>query len=243
MSIMKLATYFVLLGALAGAQSPPISFDAASIKVNNSGERRTSMRSLPGGRVEGTNRTLKLLIQWAFDLLPVQIAGGPAWIESDRFDISATANAAVTPEQMHAMMRTLLADRFKLASHAETQQLPIYAMRLARADGRLGSALKKAAEDAKSRFRENDGSLATERTTMAALAKELTGYAGRPVVDETGLSGEWALTVNWTPDAGGDASLPSIFTAMREQLGLKLEPTRGPVDVLVIDRAERPAAD
>src|SRR5689334_9623520 len=137
MSIMKLATYFVLLGALAGAQSPPISFDAASIKVNNSGERRTSIRSLPGGRVEGTNRTLKLLIQWAFDLLPVQIAGGPAWIESDRFDISATANAAVTPEQMHAMMRTLLADRFKLASHAETQQLPIYAMRLARADGRL----------------------------------------------------------------------------------------------------------
>jgi len=111
----------------------------------------------------------------------VQIAGGPDWIDSNRFDISASANATVTSEQMHTMMRTLLADRFKLACHMETQQLPIYAMRLARADGRLGNGLKKAAEDAKGRF--------------------------------------------------------------REQLGLKLEATRGPVNVLVIDRAEKPSTD
>jgi uncharacterized protein (TIGR03435 family) len=80
---------------------------------------------------------------------------------------------------------------------------------------------------------------------MAALARELTDYAGRPVVDETGLAGEWALTLTWAPDAagGGDASLASIFTAIREQLGLKLEATRGPVDVLVIDRAEKPSQD
>ena len=79
---------------------------------------------------------------------------------------------------------------------------------------------------------------------MAALVRELTDYAGRPVVDQTGLAGEWALTVTWMPDgAVGDGSLPSIFTAMREQLGLKLEPSRGPVDVLVIDNAERPTSD
>ena len=203
------------------------------------------MRIMPGGRVEATNRTLKLLIQTAFEVQPFQIIAGPSWIDADRFDITATANADVTSSQARSMMQALLADRFKLQWHTERREAPVYVMRVARPDGRPGDGLTKAAADAKSGFRESDGSLTTERTTMSALAKELTGYAGRPIVDETGLAGEWALTVNWTPDVGGggDASLPSLFTAMREQLGLKLEPTRGPVDVLVIDRAERPVAD
>jgi uncharacterized protein (TIGR03435 family) len=242
---MTLATYSVLTFAMLLAQSPAtVSFDAASIKLNNSGQRSTSMRVLPGGRIEATNRTLKLLIQNAFGVQNFQIAGGPDWLETARFDVSATANTTATPEQVRVMMRALLADRFKLQWHTEQREMPKYAMRLARPDGRLGDGLKKSSDDARGGFRANDGSLTTERTTMAALVRELTDYAGRPVVDETGLAGEWALTINWMPDvAGGDGSLPSIFTAMREQLGLKLEPVRGPVDVLVIDRAARPSED
>jgi len=233
------------VATLIAAQTPrSSSFDAASIKVNNSGERRTSMRFLPGGRIEATNRTLTLLIQTAFEVQPFQIVAGPSWIDTDRFDVTATANADVTSSQARSMIKALLADRFKLQWHTERREAPVYVMRIARPDGRPGDGLTKAAADAKSGFRESDGTLTTERTTMSALAKELTGYAGRPIVDETGLAGEWALTVNWTPDVGGgDASLPSIFTAMREQLGLKLEPTRGLMDVLVIDRADKPSAD
>jgi uncharacterized protein (TIGR03435 family) len=234
----------------AAAQAPQaptagaFSFDAASIKVNNSGERPTSMRTLPGGRIEGTNRTLKLLIQNAFELQDFQIVGGPEWIDSARFDVVATANRDVTAAERSAMMRALLADRFKLATHTERRDASIYALRLARLDGRLGAGLKKATDDARDGFRESEGTLTTQRTSMARLVRELTSYAGRPVVDETGLAGEWALTLTWAPDAAaGDANLTSIFTAMREQLGLKLDPTRGPVEMLVIDRAEKPSED
>jgi uncharacterized protein (TIGR03435 family) len=236
-------------GAAAQSSKAPtpsaLSFDAASIKVNRSGDTRTSMRSLPGGRIEGTNRTLTLLIQNAFELQDFQIVGGPDWIGSARYDVSATANRDVTPTERGSMMRALLADRFKLAAHTERRDAPIYALRLARADGRLGPGLKKAADDARGGFREGDGSLTAQRTSTERLVRELTSYAGRPVVDETGLTGEWALTLTWAPDAAGgtDANLTSIFTAMREQLGLKLDATRGPVEVLVIDRAERPSED
>jgi len=244
---IKTFGHVVSAAALLAMQSPsaPQAFEAASVKVNRSGETRTSMRSLPGGRVEGTNRTLKLLIQNAFELQPFQIVGGPDWIDSARFDVAATANHDVTAAERASMMRALLADRFKLATHPERRDASIYALRLARPDARPSAGLKKAADDARDGFREGDGSLTTQRTSMERLVRELTSYAGRTVVDETGLSGEWAVTLTWAPDAGGggDANLTSIFTAMREQLGLKLDATRGPVEILVIDRAERPSED
>jgi uncharacterized protein (TIGR03435 family) len=236
----------LLMLAMQSPPSTPPAFEAASIKNNRSGERATSMRSLPGGRIEGRNRTLKLLIQNAFELQGFQILGGPDWIDSARFDVSATANRDVTPAERGTMMRGLLADRFKLRTHTERREAPIYALRLERPDGRPGAALKKASDDARGGFRESDGSLTTERTSMERLVRELTSYAGRPVVDETGLTGEWALTLTWAPEGaagGGDSNLASIFTAMREQLGLKLDATRGPVEMLVIDHAEKPTED
>jgi uncharacterized protein (TIGR03435 family) len=235
--------------AMLAMQAPPSTapaFEAASVKANRSGERGTSMRSLPGGRIEGRNRTLKLLIQNAFELQEFQIAGGPDWIDSARFDVSATANRDVTTAERGTMMRALLADRFRLATHTERRDAPIYALRLARPDGRPGPGLTEAAGDARGGFRETDGSLTTERTSMERLVRELTSYTGRLVVDMTGLTGEWALKLTWapeTPAGGGDQNLASIFTAMREQLGLKLDATRGPVEMLVIDRAEKPAED
>jgi len=203
------------------------------------------MRVLPGGHVEGVNRTLKLLIQVAFGLQDFQIVGGPDWLETARFDISATANADTSQPQLRAMMQHLLADRFKLATHTATREMPIYALRVSRADGRLGDMLKPATADARGGFRATGASLRSERTTLAGLARELSDYAGRPVVDQTGLSAEFALTITWAEDANGaaDATAASIFTAVREQLGVKLEATRGPVEVLVVDRAEKPSED
>jgi len=249
LQVIKTLVHMVFAWAVLAMQAPPATapaFEAASVKTNLSGERATSMRSLAGGRVEAKNRTLKLIIQNAFELQDFQIVGGPDWIAAARFDLSATANRDVTPAERGAMMRALLADRFKLVAHTERRESPIYALRLARPDGRLGPALKMAAAEARGGFRESDGSLTSERTSMERLAKELTSYAGRPVVDETGLAGEWALTLMWAPEAsagGGDQNLASIFTAMREQLGLKLDATRGAVEMLVIDRAEKPTED
>jgi len=227
------------------AQAAPVTFDAVSIKVNTSGERGTSMRVLPGGHVEARNRTLKLLIQNAFGLQDFQIVGGPEWMETARFDISATANADIAPPQVRVMMRALLADRFKLSTHTETRQAPIYALRMARPDGRLGDGLKPAGADGRGGFRNTGASLRSERVSIADFAREITAYAGRPVIDETGLKGDFSLTINWAEDpaGGGDANAASLFTAIREQLGLKLDATRSPIEVLVVDRAEKPAAD
>jgi uncharacterized protein (TIGR03435 family) len=242
----KTVLYAVMaLAALAQAPSPaPRTFEAASIKANTSGERRTSMRFLPGGRIEGVNRTLKLLIQVAYDVRPFQILGGPDWLGTARFDISATANADVSSAELRAVLRSLLAERFKLRVHHDTRDVPIYALHIVRPDGRPGPGLKPAAEGSRG-FREREGSLGTDKTTMTELVKELTGYAGRPIVDRTGLRGDWQLTLNWTPDGvdAADPDLPSIFTAVREQLGLRLEATRGPAEMLVIDGAEKPTED
>jgi uncharacterized protein (TIGR03435 family) len=119
--------------------------------------------------------------------------------------------------------------------------MSIYALRVARADGHLGDMLKPAAAGARGGFSATGVSLRSEGATMESFARELSGYAGRPVVDQTGLSGQFVLTINWAEDATGaaDATAASIFTAVREQLGLKLDATRGPVQVLIVDRAEK----
>jgi uncharacterized protein (TIGR03435 family) len=240
------------------------SFDAASVKVNTSGDVRTSIRILPGGHIEARNRTLALLIQSAFTLQDFQVIGGPNWLNSARFDITTRgADRQITQNDLRAMLQTLLADRFKLAVHHETREFSIYALKLDRADGRLGPAIRKPDADCfigrgapppqpqpgDSRplvcgFTESSGDLAARGVDMATLAIELTAYADRAVVDQTGLKGNFNLSLKWAPEgAPADANLPSIFTAVREQLGLKLESTKGPVDVLVIDRVEKPAAD
>jgi uncharacterized protein (TIGR03435 family) len=253
----------------SGATRPP-EFEVASIKANNSGEQRTSMRALPG-RIEGTNRTLKLLIQNAYRLQDFQIVGGPGWLNSARFDISAKADGAVTQAEVALMLRKLLADRFKLISHTETREMALYALARSRTDGSVGAQLRASNADCLGErssprrpqsspspgqapecgFRESAGNMMARGIDLDAFAAELAAYASRPVVDKTALIGKFDLTLNWTPeqsappDGSGsppaDPNQPSIFTALQEQLGLKLESTRGPVDVLVIDSAEKPS--
>jgi uncharacterized protein (TIGR03435 family) len=219
-----------------------------------------------------TNVTLRILIQIAYPG-PTEIAGGPSWIGSgpsgDRFDVNAKAEMASSREQLQLMLRTLLADRFKLVVHTETKVEPVYALVLVKRDGSLGPNLHRAAADC-----------AALRTAAAAagplrgagpcglgglpgnmhirgigidqLAVMLQRDAGRRVVNKTGLTGNFDWDLTWTPDAFRQAPFdrerfptidpdgPSIFTALQEQLGLKLEPENGQGDVLVIDHAEKP---
>ena len=261
-AVLTLAT-FVALGGQAPT-SPPLTFETASIKINRSGDGRTSMRMLPGGHIEARNRTLPLLMQAAYAVQDFQIIGGPKWLTSTRFDITTRGgDRQVTQNDARAMLQTLLADRFKLAVHHETREFSVYALRLTRVDGRLGPSMRRPDADCfvgrgapppppqpgDSRpmvcgFTESAGDLNARGVDMAALAIELTEYTDRPVVDQTGLKGNFYLSLKWSPDASAaDANLPSIFTAVREQLGLKLEGIKGPVDVLVIDRVEMPSED
>ena len=266
-----------LLSALAVfAQSgPQPTFEAASIKVNKSGEVGGRFGGRPG-QIVVTNYTLRDIIRNAYGLQRYQIVGGPDWQAQDRFDITAKAPEGTPQAQMLAMVQTLLADRFKLRTHRETRDLPIYALVVARSDRRLGPKMQPATFDcpalaaARSRgenppppqpvgerpacgAQANPGRMMVGGYAIPDFARNLAGFAGRPIVDRTGLTGTYDFELMWTPDepppAGAplppwyDPNGPPLVTAVQEQLGLKLEASTGPVEVLVIDRAERPSDD
>ncbi len=294
------ATIVVLVGLLAAALAPlraaaqgPVqiqdpatlpSFDVVSVKENKSGDTMAGGRRQPG-RIVITNIPLRASLIDFFGLQPQQLIGGPDWIDSTRYDITAqfsgemplTEPGTVGPLQL--MMQRVFAERFKLAVHTETREIPVYELRLARTDRTLGSTLKPAVTDCDAvmnamlkSVREGgppptggpqlpDGRpacgmrfgsgnrLVAGGTSMAALARSMSNQAGRIIVDKTGLIGGFDFELEFAADplaAGGqppavsDTTLPSMFTALEEQLGLKLVPARTPVEVLVIDRIERP---
>jgi bla regulator protein blaR1 len=284
---------FTNQSAPAATQSLP-QFEVASIKPNKSAENRVMLGIQPGGRFTATNVTLRMLIRNAYQLQEFQITGGPSWIADDRFDIVAKAESGDgigdpfraepngQPSRGQLMIRALLAERFKLVVHNEDKEMPIYALVLARSDGKLGPKLKVSETDcaammaaARGRgrglmpppgppqagapmqcgIRIGPGNMAVGGSPMTQIATSLAMFAGRIVVDKTGLAGNYDFTLSWTPDqmpgAGQrppgapepppiDPNGPSLFTAVQEQLGLKLDSQRGPVAMLVIDRAERP---
>jgi uncharacterized protein (TIGR03435 family) len=230
-------------GALAAQQPEAPSFDAVSIKSNRSGIQGGASRAQPG-RYVGVNVTLMRLIRLAF--LPIgDFEGGPDWKDRDHFDVEATTSANPSQPQMRAMLRTMLADRFTLRAHTETRALPVYELRVARADGRLGPGLVRVgdacAPPVRCGFTVQDGVL-KGMGTLTSIAGELV-VAGRRTVDLTGLAGVYSIDLRWSPDntAGLPADAPpEIFTAAREQLGLRLQASTAPTEVLVIDSAERP---
>ena len=279
------------------AADPSVTFDVASVKPNKSGDGRMMIGAPPGGRFTMTNIPLRQIIQLAYQIQPFQLIGGPGWIGNDRFDIIAKAPdntpgfgppGSASPGPMQYMLRNLLADRFNLKVHTESREMPIYAMILARPDGKLGPKLQAATVDcAAMRGRRGGGpggapagpppipapgerpqcgmfmgigSIAAGGVTLTQLATTLSPRVGRIVIDRTGLTGLYEFNLDFTPDQipqGGpgvappgapplpviDPNGPSIYTAIQEQLGLKLDSQRGPVDVVVIDSVEQPTAD
>ena len=240
-------------------------FAVASVKPNNSGSDRVSFGAVPGG-YSATNVPLRFLVEFAFQVRRGHVLGGPDWVGSDRFDVSARAPEGTPFEALRQMMRALLEQRFRLAARIELRQQPIYALVQASKDGSLGPQVKPstvvcaAPGAAANPCRINGtigavaGSVRGTGQTFAAFAAYLGFNVDRPVVDRTGLTGSYDFEFAWTaddlravaPDAAA-AAAPNdraiLFTALQEQLGLKLEPTTGPVEFVVIDRVERPTPD
>ena len=262
-TIAAVATLVGLLALDSSAQQP--RFDVASIKPNNSGSDNDFRNLGANGRMVFENYPLRRLIIAAYDIQAFQLIGGPAWINNERFDVEARAAATTPLPQMHLMLRSLLADRFKLVVRQEKRELPVYALVKARSDGGLGPRMKAAAVDCgptgRGRGAPAPGSppglpagcraLITpsgvnfEGQTIAELARVLGMAVRQTVIDRTGLVGGFDLQLSFAPDTApaADPNLPSLFTALQEQLGLKLESTRAPMEVVVIDSAERPAPD
>ncbi|MGA7157688.1 MAG: TIGR03435 family protein [Acidobacteriaceae bacterium] len=235
--------------AVSKANAEP-AFEVATIKPGApSTDGHTHINYPEGGRFSASNITLLALMQWAYDMPQKQILDGPAWMGSERFDMAATSDAG-TDARLRAlpgeenvptkkrMVQALLADRFALKVHRETRILPAYDLVVAKG----GSKLQVSHADGKS--------IGTGRThfngeglPMEIVAEQLSQIAGRVVVDKTELPDRYDLKLRWTPD---DApvqtdSPPSLFTAIEEQLGLKLVSSKEPVSVLVIDHIEQPS--
>lgn len=223
----------------ARAQLPV--YDVISIKPNQSGGH-PRIGAAPGGRLTATNVNLKLLIEYAYDLRGYQISGGPGWQESAGYDIVATVEHPVTPSletrpYFQQLLQSLLADRFHLQVKLETKELPVYALTVGKDGPKLGGG-EKPRDPAAMRMRGGPGQMIGERINTQILDEALSEVLGRPVVDKTGLTGFYDFKLEWTPD-DSDTPGPSIFTAIQEQLGLKLEPQKAPVKVLVIESAEK----
>ena len=246
------------------------SFDVASIRRNVSADQGASVRPLPGGGLTITNNTLFNIIRNAYNVQSVQIIGGPDWINRDRWDIVAKADGNPLPPQLMVMLQGLVAERFKADVRRETREIEVYALTVARADRRLGPQLTPSSVDCDAvaaavraggtppparpnglptcGMRVTAGYATAGGYAIADIARNLAGITGRIVVDRTELTGRFDMELKWTPDplqASGPAAsdTASIFTALQEQLGLKLEPQRTPTEVFVIYSAERPMED
>jgi uncharacterized protein (TIGR03435 family) len=247
------------------AATAPV-FEVAAIRLDKSGSGSSSSNT-NHGRFTATNVSLKNLMQYeAYDIPQSRILGGPKWLDSTRFDIEAKMDDAEAAQlkaldhehgrvQAQAMFQQLLADRFQLKVHWETRELPVYALVVAKKGAKLQPAKDTTGNTGTSSNSHGSGPQFTATgQTVTQLAQSLTSSAahdlGREVIDKTGIEGKYDVSLNWTRDTGvasaatdGNAqdSGPSIFTAIQEQLGLKLEPSKAPVRVLVIDRAEMPS--
>jgi uncharacterized protein (TIGR03435 family) len=226
------------------AQRP--AFEVASIKRNVSLSPQSSQRNLPGGRINFSNQRVRQVIRAAFGASDIEVLGGPDWIDDDHWDIVA-APAAVDPNApWREMLKTLLIDRFKLRAHVEQRERPIFALVFARADKQLGvnihptqTPCKIEGDCGSTDVNSNgvaSGTIHGTARTMTQVGRSLSGYAERRVLDRTGLDGRYDFELKWGDDV-------SIFTAIQEQLGLKLEAQRAPVDVVVVDSVERPTED
>ena len=216
------------------------TFEAASVKVNRSG-RNPGSTSRSGGQLVFENTSLRECIAIAYGISPDRdyAISGPAWIGTERYDIVAKVPAETARPEMLRMLQALLADRFHLEMHRADKEMRVYLLTVARSGIKL-----KAAPARGENFTWRPGHIAVQSESMAELADRLSRPffgLGAPVIDSTGVSGVFDFVLDWTPETvQPDATPgPSLFNALEEQLGLKLETARRSVGVLVIDRVER----
>jgi bla regulator protein blaR1 len=252
-------------------QQPTLTFEVASIKPADPDARGTSIQFMPGGGLKMTGIPLRGMITFAYDVRDFQVSGGAGWVGTERFDVMAQPEHAgaqalddlakmtdlqrrTVRDQVAERLRALLADRFQLVVHKETKEQPIYALLVSKNGAKLKEPKNVGGRQGMSM---NRGRLEGFAAPLEMLSTTLSNAMGRPVVDKTGLTGKYDFVLEWTPDVGagpgpqafGDGATPpapapggpTIFTALQEQLGLRLESQKGPVQLIVIDRAEKPS--
>lgn len=225
----------------AGAHAAvPAQFDVAAVKPSGSNERM-SLRVTPGGMFFATSVTLRFLVTLAWRVRDDQVTGGPSWLDDDRWDVEARSETDPTLHDFEPMLQQLLADRFKLVARQSTRQGSIYEL----VQTKNGSRLRPPADGdctgetdppcGEFRFIQRR-ILIGKSVTAPLLALTLSRIVERTVIDRTGIEGAWNVDLEWDPaDTGGAA----LFTALEEQAGLHLQPGRGPVEVIVVDGAEK----
>ncbi len=236
----------LLVSLSPGRAQDQAKFEVAPVKANSSGSQSFSLNITPEGRFSARNFTVWNLVREAYGLRDLQILGGPGWIKTRGFDVEARPAAPVPRDKMDEMLRMLLAERFQLKVHTESRNLPAFALVVSNSGSKLQPATGAGGPPKKML-----GQLVEPKMSMAQLAQILEFDVDRPVIDRTGLTGDFSIHLEWTREqertAAGDApvdqSRPSIFTALQEQLGLKLESVKAPVDVLVIDGVGLPSAN
>jgi uncharacterized protein (TIGR03435 family) len=261
----------------AQSQPPaPLSFEVASVKASRSSDTRSPSMILPGGRFTATNNTVRALILNAYGIWasPYLLQGGPGWIDSARYDIDSRAEANAIPagtsnrvlwEKTRLMLRSLLADRFKLSIRREAKEMLVYQLVVAKNGAKLQKSDKDcdASAAACHGFSGNPTRLSGAGVDMYDLALIVSSYSDRPVIDRTGIQGLFDIKLQWNPftarPQGAEnvprspaaearegsrpdlASLPTLFDALEQQVGLRLEAHKGPVEVYVIDHVEKPS--
>jgi uncharacterized protein (TIGR03435 family) len=238
----------IALTAAAGmAQTAAPVFEVASIKASSSVGSQD--KTTPGTLLE-SGETLRQLVTVAFDVKDFQVTGGPAWIDADRYDVVAKASGPANDQQLFRMLQSLLEERFHLRMHRESKPFPGHALVV----GRSGIKAQPAADPHRPSRSSQNGTLTAKAVSMAQLAQWLARRTGAPVVDNTGLSKVYDFSLTWDPAsdrfdplASGAAepvaadpkNLP-LALALQEQLGLRLEARKVPVEMIVIDGAEKP---
>jgi uncharacterized protein (TIGR03435 family) len=248
---MVMAIALLFQAALGGQRA----FDVASIKENKDIAAGGSLRIMPDGGIRAVHIPARTFVTVAYSLQPFQLVGAPAWLSEVYYDLNAKPEGKVTRQQTFAMLQALVVDRFKLAFHRETRELDGFALVQAR-PGTFGPNLKPSSIDCGDKAqaatpycREGSFTHASVNTMKSNgapiwnLMTLLVGEVRAPVIDETKLTGTFDMDLRWSPDMAPSSDLPSIYTALQEQLGLKLERRRVPAEVFVIDRIERPSPD
>jgi uncharacterized protein (TIGR03435 family) len=239
------------------ADARPV-FDVATIKLSKPNAQLSILVSPGGNQFSTTNTSLSDLIAFAWKIHARQITGGPSWLESEKYDLVAKPDIEGLPNdtQVRTMLQKLLADRFQLTFHRDTKELTVYTL----VPGKTGPKLAQSTGDPNGLsgmgFRALGALIASNANMKDFTSLLQTMVLDRPVVDHSGVAGRYDFTLNWTPDesqftslaglkppAGNADAPPDLYTAIQQQLGLKLESAREPVEVLVIDRVERPSGN
>jgi bla regulator protein BlaR1 len=235
---MRVIAALALFAFCLAAQTA--SFEVVSVKPSGPDYQGMFIKPQQGGGIRILGATVKNLISIAYNVREFQIVGAPAWAGTEHFDIEAHSPSGANQREMLPRMQSLLADRFHLRVRREDKEQNIYALTVAKS----GSKLREPAPDEQSLIRGRPGVITGTNTGMAMLVLNLSSQLGKSVVDLTGLTGKYDFKLEWTTDnapATDQDRGPTLFTALQEQLGLRLDAQRGVVHMLVIDKVERPS--